>query len=222
MLVVWVPYYTDIFLQVYTAHHGSSAALHGFSYFVLLSPVPDVYSAYPLAVMVMRDNLFIVITGRDSVTGNVENEGRWNKIRKRVFLVTLTLIAATLPIIGSLLVANLVDVIRYGGLLGFALGCFYPAMLQLKSQYDCNKVFCEAVEQSLQDNEKSKNKEDEETPLIPEFPDVKYFHWKNPCYTTPYQTVFSHPYMVVLVSLFSFVAFGLTIASLPIRVHQND
>ena len=172
----------------------------------------------------MRENLFIVVTGHDSVTGNVENERHWNKIRKRVFLVTLTIIAAILPLAGSLFVANLVDVIRYGGLLGFAKVSFYPAMLQLKSQYDCNKVFCKAVEQSLQDNEKSKNqsKVDEETPLNPEFAAVKYFHWKNPCYTTPYQTVFSHPYMVVFVSLFSVVSFGLTIASLPIRVHQND
>ena len=180
------------------------------------------YSAYPLAVLVMRDNIFIVITGRDSVTGNVENVRRWNKLRKRVFLVTLTVITAILPIVGSLLVANLVDVIRYGGLLGFAVGCFYPAMLQLKSQYDCNKVFCEAVEQESNKKSKSQSKEDEKTSLIPEFPAVKYFDWNNPCYTTPYQTVFSHPYMVVFLSLFTIVAFGLAIASIPIRVHQND
>ena len=177
--------------------------------------------------MVMRDNLFIVITGHDSITGNMENEKRWNKIRKRVFLVTLTLTSAIVPLVGSLLVANLVDVIRYAGLLGFGVGCFYPAILQLKSQYDCNKVFYEAVEQSQRDSveKKSENgvKEDEGAPLLPEeFPAVKYFHQNNPCYTTPYQTIFSHPYVVLCVSLLSIVACGLTIASLPIRVHQND
>lgn len=168
----------------------------------------------------------MVITGQDSVTG----DAGWSEIKKRLLQVTLSLSVAIVPLIGSIFIANLVDITRYGGLLGFAICCFYPAALQLKSQYDCNKAFCEAVELSQQDKHKlpsvkyesDSSLENENTPLIAEFPAVKYFHWNNPCYTTPYQTIFSHPYMVVLSLLFSFVAFGLTIASLPIRVHQND
>lgn len=169
----------------------------------------------------------MVITGSDSVTGNVESEKNWTRRKKQVFLVVLSLALAVVPLLGSLLVANLVDITRYGGLLGFATACLYPAALQLKSQYDCNKAFCEAVEQSLHDNNdksstKNETTEDEETPLIPEFPVVKYFDRKNPCYTTPYHSIFSHPYMVMFMSLFAVAAFGLTIASLPIRVHRND
>lgn len=175
-------------------------------------------------MLVTKDNLFTTITGHDSVTGSVEDGNHWTRTKKQVFRVTLSLIITILPLIGSFLVANLVDIIRYGGLLGFAIGCFFPAMLQLKSQYDCNKTFCEAVEQSQRDSDEtsSKTKGDEETPLIPEFPEVKYFRWNNPCYTTPYQTVFSHPYVVVCIGLLGIVAFCLAIASLPIRVHQND
>jgi len=175
----------------------------------------------------MKDNLFMAITGHDSVTGKVENEERRTRIKKRLLRMILTLSVAILPLTGSFFVANLVDIMRYAGLLGFAKCYFYPAVLQLKSQYDCNKVFYEAVEQSQPDNKSSSinkdSQEDEKVPLIAdEFAALKYFHWKNPSYTTPYHTVFSHPYMVVVLSLFSIVAFGLTIASLPIQVHQDD
>ena len=210
---------------MYTAHHGSSTALRVFSYFVLLSPVPDVYSAYPLVVIVTKDNLFMALTGHDSVTGNRANEEYRTRVKKKVIQVTLSLIITIVPLIGSFLVANLVDVVRYGGLLGFFMGCFFPAAVQLKSQYECNKVFCEAVEQFQNENKlpvKTENGKDESTPLIPEFTEIKYFDWKNPCYTTPYENWFSHPYMVVLMSLLGAVAFCLAIVSLPIRVHQDD
>lgn len=166
----------------------------------------------------------MVMTGHDSVTGNGENEEHCTRVKKRVLRLTLSLILTVLPLIGSLLVANLVDILRYGGLLGFSIGCFFPAALQLKSQYDSNKTFCKAIEQSQRNScdEKKVRVINEETPLIEEFPAVKYFRWRNPCYTTPYETLFSHPYMVVFMTCVGTVAFCLTIASLPIRVHQDD
>ena len=215
--------------QVHNAHHASSTALRAFSYFILLSPVPDVYSAYPLVVLVTKDNLFMVITGQDAITGNSEKEERRTKVRKKVILMTLSAIITVVPLIGSFFVANLVDIIRYGGLLGFSQACFFPALLQLKSQYDSYKTFYEAVEQTQRDSDESKapltkndNGDDEETPLIQEFPAVKYFRWKNPCYTTPYESIFSHPYMVIVMSCIGIIAFGLAIVSLPIKVHQDD
>lgn len=176
-------------------------------------------------VLVTKDNLFTVLTGQDAVTGGSEDEGRRTKVRKRVIRITLSVIITVVPLIGSFFVANLVDIIRYGGLLGFFLACFFPALLQLKSQYDSYRTFCEAIEQAQMDSDESKTKDDnvdEETPLIQEFPEVKYFRWKNPCYTTPYETLFSHPYMVIVMSCIGIIAFCLTIVSLPVRVHQDD
>ena len=171
----------------------------------------------------------MVITGQDAVTGNSEVEERKTKVRKKVILMTLSAIITIIPLIGSFFVANLVDIIRYGGLLGFSTACFFPALLQLKSQYDSYKTFCEAVEQAQMDSDENKtpltkddNADDEGTPLIQEFPAVKYFRWKNPCYTTPYETLFSHPYMVIAMSCIGIIAFCLTTVSLPVRVHQDD
>ena len=198
------------------------------SYFLLLYPVLDVSSAYPLAVLVMKDNLFMAITGQDSVTGAAPDENPRLKRKKQALRLVLLLCVAVLPLTGSFFVANLVDITRYAGLLGFAKCYFYPALLQLKSQYDCNKVFCEAMKQAQSSATRpvSTSINDETDPLIShkteEFPQVAYLQWNNPTYTTPYQTIFSHPIIVVVLSLFSIVAFGLAVASLPVRVHEDD
>ena len=195
------------------------------SYFLLLYPVLDVSSAYPLAVLVMKDNLFMAITGRDSVTGATPDQ---LKKKQQVLRLVLSLCISILPLTGSFFVANLVDITRYAGLIGFAKCYFYPALLQLKSQYDCNKVFFEAVKQAQLEATKPVDVSinDETVPLISnkteEFPQVQYLQWNNPTYTTPYQTIFSHPIMVVVLSLFSIVAFGLAVASLPVRVEEDD
>ena len=213
------------FSQVYTAHHGSSDALRAMSYFLLLFPFLDVVSSYPLAVLVMNDNLFMVITGRDSVTGVIPDEDPRLKKKKQVLRLMLSLCIAVLPLTGSFFVANLVDITRYAGLIGFAKCFFYPALLQLKSQYDCNKMFFEAMQsEATKPVDTSINNETD--PLIShkteEFPQVAYLQWNNPTYTTPYQTIFSHPIIVVVLSLFSIVAFGLAVASLPVTVHEDD
>ena len=198
------------------------------SYFLLFFPALDVVSSYPLAVLVMKDNLFMAITGQDSVTGTTPDEDTRLKKKQQVLRLVLSLCISILPLTGSFFVANLVDITRYAGLIGFAKCYFYPALLQLKSQYDCNKVFFEAVKQAQLEATKPVDVSinDETVPLISnkteEFPQVQYLQWNNPTYTTPYQTIFSHPIMVVVLSLFSIVAFGLAVASLPLRVHEDD
>ena len=199
------------------------------SYFLLLFPVLDTSSAYPLAVLVMKDNLFMAITGQDSVTGATPDEDPRLKKKQQVLRLVLSLCISILPLTGSFFVANLVDITRYAGLIGFAKCYFYPALLQLKSQYDCNKVFFEAVKQAQLEATNPTlyvSINEESVPLISnkteEFPQVQYLQWNNPTYTTPYQTIFSHPIMVVVLSLFSIVAFGVAVASLPVRVEEDD
>jgi len=195
------------------------------SYFLLFFPAFDVISSYPLAVLVMKDNLFMAITGKDAAT---LDEDPQLKRKQQVLRLVLSVCISVLPLTGSFFVANLVDITRYAGLIGFAKCFFYPALLQLKSQYDCNKVFFEAVKQAQSEATKSASMSinDETVPLISdknkEFPQVQYLQWNNPTYTTSYQTIFSHPIMVVVLSLFSIVAFGLAVASLPVRVHKSD
>jgi len=210
--------------QVYTAHHASSNMLRAMSYFLLLYPVLDMSSAYPLAVLVMKDNLFMAITGKDSITGIMPDGDPRLKKKQQVLRLILTLCVAVLPLTGSFFVANLVDITRYAGLLGFAKCYFYPALLQLKSQYDCNKVFFEAVKQEALNSTFDVSINNETVPLISDKTEtqVQYLQWNNPTYTTPYQTIFSHPIMVVVLSLFSIVAFGLAVASLPVRVEEDD
>jgi len=177
----------------------------------------------------MKDNLFMAITGQDSLTGATSDEDPRLQKKQQVLRLVLSLCISILPLTGSFFVANLVDITRYAGLIGFAKCYFYPALLQLKSQYDCNKVFFEAVKQAQLEATNPTlyvSINEESVPLISnkteEFPQVQYLQWNNPTYTTPYQTIFSHPIMVVVLSLFSIVAFGVAVASLPVRVEEDD
>ena len=197
-------FYLFTFAQLSTIK-GGSVALQILCYFIVLFPSVDVVSAYPLMVVTIASNLYVVFTGRD-MAGD-----------KRKFLwipkLLLKLICAVLPLVAAMFIANLVSVLQYAGLLGFAICYLFPILFQLGSQYHCVKVFGDSPS-GIQD--------DEREPLLGRhrsFLDVvKQWWWsyRDPSYWTPHSTPFSHPFVVVILSAVCLVLFAFTIGSIVI------
>ena len=158
-------------------------------------------SAYPLGVFTISNNLFVLFTGHDSTELNKHRYGK-------PLLIGLRLGTAVLPIIASLFIANLVYVVKYGGLLGLFICYFFPIILQLRSQHVCHKTFREAL---------STLSVSEELPLLT---DRQYktsgLRWNVKTYYTPYSNIFSHPFIVMMFGAVAVVACGLVIASLTV------
>lgn len=173
------------------------------SYYIVFFPSLDVCSAYPLGVFTISNNLFVLFTGSDSTELNKHSYGK-------LLLVGLRLGTAILPIIASLFIANLVYVVKYGGLLGLFICYFFPIILQLRSQYVCHKTFREAF---------STLSISEELPLLA---DRHYntggLRWRVKTYYTPYSNIFSHPFIVMMFAAVAMVTCGLVIASLTVSV----
>ena len=173
------------------------------AYYIVLFPSLDVCSAYPLGVITLSNNIFILFTGSDSTQLDKHKYGK-------LMLITLRLVCAVLPIIGSLFIANLVFIVKYAGLLGLFICYFFPIVLQLRSQYVCYKTFGTTLVPThpLPVNE--------ELPLLAGSRKVKSsgFGWKEEAYYTPYSTMFSHPIIVVTFAIITMISCGLVITSL--------
>ena len=104
------------------------------AYFVVIFPSLDVCSIFPLVVLCMVNNIYLVLFGRDTTQASVG----WSTIIGRMVLKFL---CALTPILVAMGVSNLVDVLKYAGLLAFFTSIFFPTLLQLSSQYACVKEF---------------------------------------------------------------------------------
>ena len=82
----------------------------------------------------MVNNIYLVLFGRDTTQAAVG----WSTIIGRMVLKFL---CALTPILVAMGVSNLVDVLKYAGLLAFFTSIFFPTLLQLSSQYACVKEF---------------------------------------------------------------------------------
>jgi len=172
------------------------------AYYIVLFPSLDVCSAYPLGVITISNNIFILLSGSDTTLLYQHKYGK-------LMLITLRLVCAVLPIIGSLFIANLVFIIKYAGLLGLFICYFFPIVLQLRSQYVCHQTFNSAIpDHHLPVNE--------ELPLLAGSRNVKNsgLGWKEETYYTPYSTVFSHPIIVVIFAVVTMIICGLVVTSL--------
>ena len=113
---------------------GNSVGLRILSYYLIFFPSLDVMSAFPLMVHCMVNNIYLIITGRDT-----SQESRWKF--DCLFRFTLRFVSAVLPLLAAMGIANLIYILKYAGLFGFAIAVFFPAVLQLTSIYACNKKF---------------------------------------------------------------------------------
>ena len=177
-------------------------ALKVLSYYIILFPSLDVMSAYPLNNATIANNIYLIITGRDSN----DDKRRFAKLA----LLGLKFVCAVLPLALAFAVSNLLYVVQYAGLLGFAICHLFPAMLQFASQYHCLKVFGD-VPNGI-------NSGDEVTPLLGGLTSGSlwkrwWLTWKNPAYWTPHSTIISHPISVAIVCVVCLLLFGLSIGS---------
>ena len=161
-------------------------------------------SAYPLTVICIANNVYMGITGQDTSA----------KMRKKydwVLRLVLRLIIAVLPLLLAFGAANLVFILQYAGLLGFAIGFLFPVILQLRSIYVCNKLF--GPYRAVKSGGKGDSINEEKAPLLS---NVIYRGWS---YMTPYSNlIISHPIFVVLVACFGFCFFVLSFVSLFIQL----
>ena len=125
-----------------------SLGLRVLSYYLIFFPSLDVMSAFPLMVHCMVNNLYLIITGRDTSA-----PPRWRY--DWLFRFTLRFVSAVLPLLAAMGIANLIYILKYAGLFGFAIALFFPAVLQLASIYACNNTFKAQVHVSVQPTEKT-------------------------------------------------------------------
>ena len=161
-------------------------------------------SAYPLATICIANNIYMVITGRDT-----SEEGKW----KYDWLLRLCLrfFSAILPLALGFAAANLVFILTYAGQLGFVTYFLVPVVLQLRSIYICKKIFNpQPAEPEISSGSIMLSKELESSPLVANAKKESGF-----TYMTPYSNVVcSHPIFVAIMGFFGFCFFVISILSI--------
>ena len=122
--------------------------------------------------------------------------------------------AAVLPLLAAFGVANLIYVLKYAGLFGFAICLFFPAVLQLRSIHVCNREFRHA---SLETSMLVQSQE-ERGGVRSWMETVVDFRKKTRCnYETIYSRgLLSHPFVVMVIALVAVCLFILAVTSLGI------
>ena len=178
-----------------------------FSYYIILFPSVDVITAYPLAVLLVVNNIYMGLFGKDSA----EASKSW---RPFIILIFMKFLVSLVPILVALAVSNLVTVLKYSGFSSFFHIFVIPIVLQLSSQWVCYKTFKRALQSNYDLRDSSSNGHmttEEKTQLIQSSSSpVK----ASGLYMTPYSSMFSHWPTVAIVAVVSVILFGLTLSSL--------
>ena len=85
----------------------------------------------------VTNNIYCLLTGRDT-SEEVKHRYDW------LLLLLLRLSFAVVSIVAAFGIANLVQVLKYGGLVGFCI-LLFPAFLQFQSIRVCKKLFVAVV-----------------------------------------------------------------------------
>ena len=200
-------------LQAIFTRFGNPAFIRILSYCIILFPTIDVLSSYVLANVVIINNLYILITGQDTA---LPPKFRFDWILR----ILLRLAGALLPVLGSFLVANLIYVLKFSGLVGF-IALIAPYLLQLKSIYVCKKKFSTFMaEYKVYSKDKDSKKKDKGSkfkhgPLLHKDKDAIRRRYMTP-YSHP---IFSHPVFVGTIMSMAVCQFILSVVSL--FVHPN-
>ena len=205
-------YYHYVHTQVNFTQPGNSPALRALSYYLILFPTLDVMSAYPLTVICITNNLYMAMTGRDT---SEKTQWKYDWIMR----LAMRFVIAVLPLGIAFGAANLVFILQYAGLLGFAICFLFPVVLQLRSIYVCNKLFGQhkLPKEGINFSTSGERINTETAPLLAVKPGKRDVNFKLPHfhYMTPYSNVvLSHPIFVVLVAFFGFCFFVLSFVSL--------
>jgi hypothetical protein len=174
-------------------------------------------SAFPLTIHCIVNNIYIILTGQDT-----SKKPRWRC--DWLIRFVLRFVAALLPLLAALGIANLIYVLKYAGLVGFTIALFFPAVLQLRSIYVCNREFGlsrSATHHAVNEGTPLIQSGDEKTLLQPdkiELSGVLEFRSKNRCsYVTPYSRGYlSHPVAVLVIVAIGCCLFILAVTSLGV------
>lgn len=206
-------------IQIPTSQAGHHLGLRVLAYYLIYFPSLDVMSAYPLVVHCLVNNIYIIITGRDT---SVPGKSRYDWLLR----IALRLVGSVTPILAAMGMANLIYVITYGGLSGFIVCYFFPAVLQLISIRKCKKTFAEPTHGRIQDGKNTSyifpptrnedhNSDNEVTPLL------QRWNMKSETYMTPYSIpILSHPLFVWFMTGLLVGIFGLVVASIFVHADQ--
>ena len=201
--------YVCLVAQDNITHNSNSVPLRVLSYYIILFPSLDVCSVFPLLVLTIVNNMYRVIFGRDT-----SQDHSW-----RSFFIRLAMkfVAVFLPIVVAFGVSNLVQVLAFAGLMGFFICFFFPTLLQLRSQWVCQKTFEEALLSAHRNSVQAKDT----TALLPSLTNsnrLASFMGKGLCHNTSYSTIFSYPVAVMIIGGMGITCFFLTIASLFVHL----
>eukprot|EP00010_Vexillifera_abyssalis_P002028 CAMPEP_0201562904 /NCGR_PEP_ID=MMETSP0173_2-20130828/79590_1 /ASSEMBLY_ACC=CAM_ASM_000268 /TAXON_ID=218659 /ORGANISM="Vexillifera sp., Strain DIVA3 564/2" /LENGTH=528 /DNA_ID=CAMNT_0047977525 /DNA_START=215 /DNA_END=1801 /DNA_ORIENTATION=- len=100
------------------------------SYVVVLFPVADIISAYPLNAYTLGNNIFFGLPDRYTDNG-----------RSKIVKIACRLLASVPPIILAIIVNSLATILSFAGTAGFFLAFVFPAMLQILSIRQCQEAF---------------------------------------------------------------------------------
>ena len=196
---------------------GHSPQLRALSYFIVLFPSVDICTSSPLVIHALANNVYTVL---QDVTSRTKHKFEW------IIRPILRFILAVIPLFPALFISNLINVLGYTGLSGFAICFLFPTALQLQSQRVCKKLFGDSYQMKRSEQqpcEQSKNCRitsdvcTETVPLLsvqrkPAVLDSKQL------YMTPYSNkVFSHPVAVVILGTLGVILFLLGIVSLFVK-----
>ena len=112
-----------------TTSSGHSMLLRVYSYFVVIFPSLDVLSAYPLGAIIMANMVEYLFTGNPRVQSG------------RFFVTVNRFVWATLPLICSVYLSDLVELDKFAGLPAFCAAFIFPAFLQWRSVKMCQNRF---------------------------------------------------------------------------------
>ena len=187
------------------AHGDHPLPLRAFSYYLIFFPSLDVISAYPLTNICIVNNVYTVITGRDT-----SEPAKWKY--DWILHLSMKFIVALIPILLAFASANLVYILSYTGILAFGLLLLFPGVLQLRSTYVCSKKFGQCVAPQA--------KEDSQ-PLINKVAKSSKLSCSSWSYMTPYSnSVISHPLFVCLIGCFGACFFVFALVSLFITTDK--
>ena len=164
----------------------------------------------------MVNNLYLLITGRDTALPPIFRFDR-------ALRISLRFITALLPVLCSFGVANLITVLRYSGLAGFA-SLLFPIFLQLRSIHVCKRKFFVTQNHTVSDETSCESKDPK-----------KYLKLKaklrnlfskdsksvQKSYMTPYSLcVLSRPLSVEVMTVIGVSQFVLSVISLFMNVNR--
>lgn len=181
----------------------------------MLFPSIDVISIYPLFILTVINNLYIVIFGKDSAKA----KEKWKSF---FILLAMKLIAALLPLLVAMAVSNLVTVLKYTGFGSFFMAIIVPLLLQLRSQWVCCKTYKNSKRHELLESstamtaakEQDLNGDAETIPLTNSSNVIK----NSELYMTPYSTPLSHWPAVLPIGAIGLLLFFIASAGLLVPI----